>query len=274
MGTNGSLYYIWCVNLFLRLMCMQPSMFHICSHAEALSSSPNTISSRTMQGCQTKPVFHCPFSSITSCMNVFTPSSAETCSYYAPWRLLRVDHPAFHHADHTFSHGLPLTKPQVHSSWSWKQDQPTISPSGFLLQKQLSSACRCNACEFPFSPRGIWPSMDHLSCSPCCKPPVHDFVYQCLLSERSCDNGLQKSWTVWFGAEETLGMIIVPTTGQFPGKVFCTTCTEEEFVIGQMLRCSGMNLLYLCFCKPNPFYFPSVISSGFCLLVSNKARAK
>ena len=52
---------------------------------------------------------------------------------------------------------------------------------------------------------------------------------------------------VSFAAEATLGMIIVPTTGVFPGKVFCTKCTEEEFVIGQVLRCSGMQLLYLCF---------------------------
>jgi len=49
---------------------------------------------------------------------------------------------------------------------------------------------------------------------------------------------------VWFGSEETLGMIFVPTTGEFPDKVFYTKCTEEEFVIGQMLRCSGMDLPY------------------------------
>ena len=55
---------------------------------------------------------------------------------------------------------------------------------------------------------------------------------------------------VSFAAEATLGMIIVPTTGVFPDKVFCTKCTEEEFVIGQMLRCSGMDLLYLCFSNP------------------------
>jgi hypothetical protein len=55
-------------------------------------------------------------------------------------------------------------------------------------------------------------------------------------------------------------MIIVPTTGEFPDKVFCTKCTEEDFVIGQMFRCSGEDLLYLCF--SNPLYFPSVISSG------------
>jgi hypothetical protein len=30
-----------------------------------------------------------------------------------------------------------------------------------------------------------------------------------------------------FAAEATLGMIIVPTTGVFPGKVFCTKRTEE-----------------------------------------------
>jgi hypothetical protein len=40
---------------------------------------------------------------------------------------------------------------------------------------------------------------------------------------------------VWFVPTETLGMIIVPTTTVFPGKIFCTKCTEE-FVIGQMLR--------------------------------------
>jgi hypothetical protein len=52
---------------------------------------------------------------------------------------------------------------------------------------------------------------------------------------------------VSFATEEKLGMIIVPTTGVFPDKVFCTKCTEEEFVIGQVLSCSGMQLLYLCF---------------------------
>ena len=52
---------------------------------------------------------------------------------------------------------------------------------------------------------------------------------------------------VSFAAEATLGMIIVPTTGVFPGKVFCTKRTEEEFVICQVLRCSGVQLLYLCF---------------------------
>jgi len=40
---------------------------------------------------------------------------------------------------------------------------------------------------------------------------------------------------VSFAAEATLGMIIVPTTGVFPGKVFCTKRTEEEFVICQVL---------------------------------------
>jgi hypothetical protein len=52
---------------------------------------------------------------------------------------------------------------------------------------------------------------------------------------------------VSFATEETLGMINVPTTEVFPDKVFFTKCTEEEFVIGQVLRCSGMDLLYLCF---------------------------
>jgi hypothetical protein len=40
---------------------------------------------------------------------------------------------------------------------------------------------------------------------------------------------------------------LFPTTGVFSVKVFCTKCTEEEFVIGQMLRSSGMDLLYLLF---------------------------
>ena len=52
---------------------------------------------------------------------------------------------------------------------------------------------------------------------------------------------------VSFAAEATLGMIIVPTTGVFPGKVFCTKRTEEEFVICQVLRYSGVQLLYLCY---------------------------
>jgi hypothetical protein len=41
---------------------------------------------------------------------------------------------------------------------------------------------------------------------------------------------------VSFAVEATLGMIIVPTTGVFPGKVFCTKRTEEEFVICEVLR--------------------------------------
>jgi hypothetical protein len=52
---------------------------------------------------------------------------------------------------------------------------------------------------------------------------------------------------VSFAAEATLGMIIVPNTGVFPVKVFCTKRTEEEFVICQVIRCSGVELLYLCF---------------------------
>ena len=47
-------------------------------------------------------------------------------------------------------------------------------------------------------------------------------------------------------SEETLGMIIVPTTGVFLVQVFWKKCIEQEFVIGQMLKCSGMDLLYLC----------------------------
>jgi hypothetical protein len=50
---------------------------------------------------------------------------------------------------------------------------------------------------------------------------------------------------VSFATEATLGMIIVPTNGVFPGKVFCTKRTEE-FVICEVLRCSGVQLLYLC----------------------------
>jgi hypothetical protein len=49
---------------------------------------------------------------------------------------------------------------------------------------------------------------------------------------------------VWSTPGETLDMIIVPTTGVFPHKVFCTKCSEEEFVIGQILRWSGVELLY------------------------------
>ncbi len=41
---------------------------------------------------------------------------------------------------------------------------------------------------------------------------------------------------VSFATETTLRMIIVQTTGVFPVKVFCTKCTEEEFVIAQVLR--------------------------------------
>ncbi len=36
-------------------------------------------------------------------------------------------------------------------------------------------------------------------------------------------------------------------SGVFPVKVFYTKCTEEEFVIGQVLRYSGIQLLYLYF---------------------------
>ena len=66
----------------------------------------------------------------TSSMNVFTqlcwginvhlvwtfsPNFAEDRSYCAPWRLLWVGHASCHHTDHTFSRGLPLAKPQIHS---------------------------------------------------------------------------------------------------------------------------------------------------------------
>jgi hypothetical protein len=63
---------------------------------------------------------------------------------------------------------------------------------------------------------------------------------------------------VWFGTEETLGMILSQPPECFLSRssaqnvlrrssssVFCTKCTEEEFVIGQMVRSSGMDLLYL-----------------------------
>jgi hypothetical protein len=40
-------------------------------------------------------------------------------------------------------------------------------------------------------------------------------------------------------------MIIVPTTEEFPDKVFCTKCTEQEFVIGQMFRYSGSSVSLL-----------------------------
>ena len=50
-----------------------------------------------------------------------------------------------------------------------------------------------------------------------------------------------------FGTEETLEMISVSTTGDFPDKVFYTKCTEE-FVIDQILKWSGVDpLLYRCF---------------------------
>jgi len=56
--------------------------------------------------------------------------------------------------------------------------------------------------------------------------------------------GCKSPEPVSFATEATLGMLsqppecflIVPTTGVFPGKVFSTKCTEEEFVIGQVLR--------------------------------------
>jgi hypothetical protein len=106
-------------NLFLRLLCIHPSILHICSEKRYLSW-PNTISSRTMPGCQTKPVPFHPWHLAWT----FSPSSVGTCSYFAVWRRLRVGHPAFHHEDHTSSHWLPLVKPQIHSSWSSKEDQP------------------------------------------------------------------------------------------------------------------------------------------------------
>ncbi len=104
-------------NLFLRLLCIRPSILHIWSDPEALViTEHNFFLNHVRLSNKT-----CPCSSITSCMNIFTPSSPETCSNYAPWRLLRFGYTVFHHAGHTFSHGLSLTKPQVHSSWSWKQ---------------------------------------------------------------------------------------------------------------------------------------------------------
>jgi hypothetical protein len=52
---------------------------------------------------------------------------------------------------------------------------------------------------------------------------------------------------VSFATEETLGMIIVPTPECFLARSSAQKCTEEEFVIGQVLRCSGMKVLYLYF---------------------------
>ena len=52
---------------------------------------------------------------------------------------------------------------------------------------------------------------------------------------------------VCFTAEETLGMLYVPTARVFPGKVCRRNCTEEYFLIGQLLRCSCVKLLYVVF---------------------------
>jgi hypothetical protein len=67
-------------------------------HMQRHSSSPNTNSSRTMTGCQTKPVSFHPWHLVWT----FSPSSGGTCSYCVPWSLLRVGHADFHHADNTF----------------------------------------------------------------------------------------------------------------------------------------------------------------------------
>ncbi len=57
-----------CANLFLRLLCIHPSMFHICSHTESLvMTEHNFFTNHARLSNNT-----CPFSSMTSCMNVFT----------------------------------------------------------------------------------------------------------------------------------------------------------------------------------------------------------
>ncbi len=57
-----------CANLCLRLLCIHPSMFHTCWHAEALViTEHNFFANHARLSNKT-----CPFSSMTSCMNVFT----------------------------------------------------------------------------------------------------------------------------------------------------------------------------------------------------------
>ena len=57
-----------CANRFLRLLCIHPAMLHICSHAEALvMTEHNFFANHARLSNKT-----CPFSSMTSCMNVFT----------------------------------------------------------------------------------------------------------------------------------------------------------------------------------------------------------
>jgi hypothetical protein len=57
-----------CANLILRLLCIHPSMLHICSHAEALVITEHNFCANHARLSKKT----CPFSSMTSCMNVFT----------------------------------------------------------------------------------------------------------------------------------------------------------------------------------------------------------
>jgi hypothetical protein len=67
-GSHTTLSTFGCVNLFLSLLCIHPSMIHICSDKEALViTEHNFFVNHVRLSNKT-----CPFSSMTSCMNVFT----------------------------------------------------------------------------------------------------------------------------------------------------------------------------------------------------------
>jgi hypothetical protein len=55
-------------------------------------------------------------------------------------------------------------------------------------------------------------------------------------------HGSKNSWTCILCRRSDTWDDIVPTTGVFPDKVFCTKCTEEEFVV----RCSGAVVYSFC----------------------------
>ena len=56
------------------------------------------------------------------------------------------------------------------------------------------------------------------------------------------------TFDVWFPSEETLGMLLVPSSGALSLKViYYTKRAKEKFFIGQLLRWSGMQLLYVAF---------------------------
>jgi hypothetical protein len=79
------------------------------------------------------------------------------------------------------------------------------------------------------------------------KPPLHHPDYPGIVAFYPRGHVAVKSPVpVWFPAEEALGMLLVPSSGALSLKVIYTK-RAKEFFIGQLLRWSGMQLLYVAF---------------------------